>query len=219
MQRLLRLTTIRALAPLAVAAAVLVPAACAPKAAPLTGPQVTESLPVLELEGSRQMVFRWRFADPTIILQGEGVARVTAPDSARLDFFLDNGLGGGVALLLGDSIIAPNAAASVLRLLPPPELLWASLGRLSIPPVEDTVVTRRGDTIQADIGTDPVWRVTVGPDGLTRLARIRGNRLREYVNRSDNEVFYENAADRRVLRITIQRDERVAGFSNDIWQP
>ena len=74
----------------------------------------------------------------------------------------------GVALLLGDSIIAPNGG-NVLRLLPPPELLWASLGRLSIPSLEDTVVTRRGDTLQADIGTDPVWRVTVGPGGLARL--------------------------------------------------
>lgn len=193
-------------------------AACAPKAAPLTGPQVSESLPDLELEGSRRIVFRWRYADPTIILQGEGVARVTAPDTARLDFFVDNGLGGGIALMFGDSIIAPNAGG-VLRLLPPPELLWASLGRLALPSVADTVVTRRGDTLQADVGTDPVWRVTVGPDGLARLARLTGNRVREYVDRDSNEVFYEHPTDRRALRITIQRNERVPGFSTDVWQP
>jgi len=179
---------------------------------------VEEALPILELEGSRRIVFKWRYADPTIILQGEGVARITGPDSARLDFFVANGLGGGVALLLGDSLIAPNAGG-VLRLLPPRELLWASLGRLALPGVADTVVTRRGDTIQADIGTNPVWRVTVGPDGLTRLARLRDNRLREYVDRSEDEVFYEHPTDRRALRITIQRDERVAGFSDDIWHP
>src|SRR5690606_29282855 len=67
--------------------------ACAPRVAPLTGAAVGEALPSLELEGSRRLVFRWRFADASIILQGEGVARVTAPDSARLDFFVDGGLG------------------------------------------------------------------------------------------------------------------------------
>lgn len=193
-------------------------AACAPRVPPLTGMPVVEALPSLELEGSRRLVFRWRFADPTIILQGEGVARITAPDSARLDFFVDGGLGGGVAFLLGDSLVAPHAAGSIQRLLPPPALLWASLGRLAIPEAPDTVVTRRGETLQADVGASPTWRVTIGPDGLTRLARIRGDRLQEYVNRTPAEIVYEHAADRRTLRIFVQSDERVSGFSNDVWQ-
>jgi len=190
--------------------------ACAPRVAPLTGAAVGEALPSLELEGSRRLVFRWRFADASIILQGEGVARVTAPDSARLDFFVDGGLGGGVAFLLGDSLVVEDAG-SVRRLLPPPPLLWATLGRLAVPEGTDTLVTRDGDTLHAEIESGSTWRMTISDDGLTRLARLRGNRLQEYVNRSPEEVLYEHAADRRTLRIQIQRDERVQGFTDDIW--
>lgn len=190
---------------------------CAPKAPPLTGPVVAEALPVLELEGSRRLVFRWRFADQSVILQGEGVARVTAPDSARLDFFVNGGLGGGVAFLFGDSLVAPGAG-SMQRLLPPAPLLWAALGRLAIPPAADTIVTREGENLRADVGRDPTWRVTIGAEGLERLARIQDGRLRDYVSRQAREILYEHPGDRRSLRIAIERDERVPGFSDDIWQ-
>ena len=59
------------------------------------------------------------------------------PDSARLDFFLAGGLGGGRAVLVGDDLSAPGGAM-VDRLVPPAPLMWGALGRLAVPPVADT---------------------------------------------------------------------------------
>lgn len=198
-------------------AVLLASSGCAPKAPPLTGPRVSESLPSVELEGSHRLVFRWRYADATIMLSGEGIARVSAPDSARLDFFVDGGLGGGVAFLLGDSLVTAPNAASIRRVMPPPALMWAALGRLALPASEDTVITRDGDTVQAELGTNPRWRVTLGPTGITRLVSLRGSRIHEYVNRGEEEVLYENPGERRSLRISIQGNDRVSGFSEDVW--
>lgn len=164
------------------------------------------------------MVFRWRYADATIMLSGEGIARVTAPDSARLDFFVDGGLGGGVAFLFGDSLVAPGAG-SIRRVLPPAPMMWAAFGRLALPPAEDTVVTRNGETLQAELGRNPRWRVTLGPEGITRLVSLRGSRVHEYVNRGEEEVLYENPGERRTLRISIEGDDRVPGFPEDTWPP
>ncbi len=193
--------------------------ACAPRAQPLTGIAVQEAVPDAQLEGARRLVFRWEYLDGSLVVRGEGVARIAAPDSARLDLYLDGGLGGGTAFLIGDEIDAPGGSM-VRRLLPPPPLMWAALGRMAVPPAADTLVTREGDTLRADIGRDPVWRVAF-TEALVRLERISGGRVIEFVDRTEadgREVRYRNAADRRSLSISIQRDERVEGFDASVWE-
>jgi hypothetical protein len=103
---------------------------CAPRLSPLTGaPIPAERLPRTALPpGYRKVVFNWQLTDRDMSGRGEGVARIAPPDSARLDFFLAGGFGSGAAILIRDSLELP-AADFMRRVVPPPTLLWAALGR------------------------------------------------------------------------------------------
>jgi hypothetical protein len=192
--------------------------ACAPRAAPLVGAPTPARLPAAQLSGSQRLVFRWELDDGSLRYRGEGVARVTAPDSARLDFFLDGGMGGGTAYLIGDDVDAPGGDL-VRRLLPPPPLLWAALGRLAVPPASDTVARLSSDTLRADIGHDPTFRATFTDGGLRRLERIDGGRRQEWgAISADSTIDYRHEAARRRLHLAITRVERVEGFDASIWE-
>lgn len=206
--------------PLVVALA-LVAAGCAPRARPLVGAPVPElRLPSTELPaGSHRVLFRWKYQEAEGFgARGEGVARVASPDSARLDFFVDGGMGGGWALLLGDRVTAPGGVL-VRRLLPPAPMLWAALGRVAVPPARDTTARASGDTLRADIGGDPTWRVTfVGPR-LTRVDRIDGGRLIEWIARdSSGALVYQHETGRRALTLSDVRTEEVGSFAPETWR-
>ncbi len=154
-----------------------------------------------------------------MVARGEGVARLAAPDSARLDFFVDGGFGSGYALLFGDRLVAPGGDL-VRNMLPSTPMLWAAVGRLAVPPASDTVATVDGGVLRADIGREPRWRITVGEGRLTSLERIDDGKVTESVVRSpDGSVRYLNPKGRRMLRITITREETVPGFDASIWRP
>jgi hypothetical protein len=199
--------------------AVLAAGACAPRARPLAGAAVPQvALPSTALARSPQrVVFRWRYEEAEgFSARGEGVARLAAPDSGRLDFFVDGGFGGGYAVLIGDRLTAPGGEM-VRRVVPPAPLLWAALGRLALPAAADTTVRASGDTLRADVGRDPTWRVTfVGPR-LTRLERIDGGRIMEWVQRDSSAVRYRHEGERRGLSLDVQRTETVDAFPASIW--
>ena len=203
-----------------VATAALV-AACAPRARPLAGAPVTTRLPAAQLPAERQRLdFRWEFVDGDLAARGDGVARLASPDSARVDFFLDGGLGGGWAVLIGDRLTTPNGAGAVKRYLPPPALLWAAFGRLAVPAAADTVARRDGDVLRADIGRDPLWRVTFNGDQLSGVARISGGRIAERVERaSDGSATYRNDAAHRSLVLRVTRSQGGVAFDDQIWRP
>ena len=93
-------------------AVIVLVSACAPRARPLPGAPApaTVHMPVAVLpDGYQKVVFRWRYAEGEAGARGEGVARIAPPDSARLDLFLDGGLGGTHARIIGDEIRAPEA--------------------------------------------------------------------------------------------------------------
>lgn len=217
-----------------------------PRALPLRGVPTPIALPRATLPpGYERVIFRWRYRDPDIEAVGDGAARVAPPDSARIDFVADHGMGGGYALLLDDTLVAPGAGA-FRRYLPPIPLLWASLGRLAVPPAADTVVRLDGDTLRADIGaaaaaaaaSEPgrskgvfVWRVAFVDGRLVALARLSGGRIREMVTRhvapptssgvggvSEGDVRYEAAGGRRALTLTRVRSESVPKFDESIWR-
>lgn len=199
----------------------LAPAACVPRAKPLAGEVAPARLPDTALRGGpRQISFRWRYEEGEFGVSGDGVARILPPDSVRLDFFIGGGLGSGRALLLGDTLIT-SGGDEVRRFLPPAPLLWASLGRLSLPPAADTTARVDGDTLRADIGRGPVWRVTFAAGQLASLVRIDGGRIVERVDRraGGTDLHYENARAHRSLSLTVTRDQQVAGFDADIWLP
>ncbi len=194
--------------------------ACAPRAAPLEGaPAPLMKLPSLDLaKGHRRLVFRWNYEENSLITRGEGAIRVAAPDSARVDLFLEGGLAVGRAVLIGESLRATNQQ-QVERVLPPPPMMWAALGRLAIPALPDTVVTSEGDVLRADIGRPVAWRVTIRGSRLTQLARLSGGRIAEVVTRDEGGRLLYEVPGRRKLWLGITRDEEVPSFDAAIWAP
>jgi hypothetical protein len=167
--------------------------------------------------GHRVVVFNWDLDDRDMSARGDGVARLASPDSARLDFFLGGGFGGGAALLLGDTVSAPGPDM-IRKLIPPPPLLWASLGRVALPNLPDTVIRVDGQTLRADIGRPVAWRLTFRADTLVRAERVDGGRVAEWIERPDaTHVRYRNEGSRRSLQLTLTRTEEVPAFDASIW--
>ena len=201
-----------------VAIAVIAALSCAPRAGRLGGTPAPARFPATELpRGHQRVVFRWDYVDQALAAKGEGVARIAAPDSVRLDFFLDGGLGGGFAIVVGDSVSTPGGD-DVRRYLPPVSLLWAALGRLAVPALPDTVAKVDGGALRADIGRDPTWRVTFVGDRLTRLERIVDGRRLEWVGRNGSEVRYQNERASRSLTLRISSTDEAPPFDPAIWR-
>lgn len=198
--------------------ALLAVAACAPKAPPLVGIPAPAYLPRIELPSTpRRITFNWEASDADLIVRGEGLARMTRPDSARVDLFLAGGFGSGTAWLLGDTILVPGVPM-VRRYLPPPPMLWAAFGRLAVPGAADTVVRVDGDTLRADIGRDPRWRITIAKEQLVRLEYIVGERRRSWVVRAPSgRIHYRDEDARRTLTITPTAVEETGPLDATIW--
>ena len=195
-------------------------AACVPHLSPLTG----TAMPACALPrpgmppGHAKIVFNWELQDRETTTRGEGAAQIASPDSARLDFFLAGGFGSGSAILIGDSLQAPGGDF-IRKLIPPPPMLWAALGRLALPNLPDTVIRGEGTSVRADIGRPVSWRLTFHGDSLVRAERVDGDRVLEWVDRSDpKRVSYRNTADRRSLQLTITRMTEVSSFDASIWR-
>ena len=194
-------------------------AACVPKAASLVGaPAAPMRIPRAELVRMPQLVaFTWRYEDPDIRAQGEGAARVTWPDSARLDLFLSGGLGGGMAVIIGDSLVNPPGGGLLKRFLPPVAMFWASLGRLAVPG-GDTAVRVDGATTRADIARGGrIMRVTFEGERLTSLEHIVDGGILERVTRGADRTEYVQNASRRRLTLVISRTTNVPAFDSAIW--
>jgi hypothetical protein len=191
---------------------------CAPRAIPLKGtPTPERALPVIEFTSPhRRLVFRWDYEENSLIARGEGAARISSPDSVRVDLFLGGGVPIGWAILIGDAVRATNQRR-VERVLPPPPMLWAAFGRLAIPALPDTVVTVEGDIVRADIGRPAEWRVTVHGTRLMQLARLSGGRIVEIVTRDEGGRLLYEVPGRRKLWLGITRDEEVPAFDASIW--
>jgi hypothetical protein len=184
----------------------------------LAGTPVSRAIPVAHVaRGHWQMNFRWELDDPDLSGSGEGVARIASPDSVRLDFFLAGGLAGGAAVIIGDSLRLPGTEF-VRRMVPPPALLWAALGRSALPATADTVVRVEGALLRADLGRPTEWRVTFRNDSLVHVDRISGGRVVEWVDRADlTRVRYRNESTRRTLTLALKAPERVMEFDAQIW--
>lgn len=190
----------------------------APRIGALTGTPTVARLPVTALQpGHRRLVFRWEYRDKIFGARGEGLARIASPDSARFDFFLENGEGGGFAILLGDTLFTPGGD-DARRYLPPVPMIWGALARVTVA-APDTVAFVDGDTLRAEIGRDPAWRVTFAPSGLVRMEHIVQRRLVEWLRREPDDVIrYRQTAARRELTLRVTRTEANAAFDPAIWR-
>lgn len=199
------------------AAGLALASACAPAARPLTGAVApAAAVPATAtLRAPQQVGFRWEFREEQLAIRGEGAARLAPPDSARLDLFLDGGLGGGQAFVIGDSVHARVPMGA--RLIPPAALFWGALGRLAVP-AGDTTVRVDGDTLRTEIaGAQGIFRAAFVRDSLVRLERVADGRIVERVERVGDVVRYRQLASRRALDLTILRRATVPGFDASIW--
>ena len=203
-------------------AALLGLAACRPpRLAPLTG----DLLPATRLPraviapGHHRIVFNWEVNQYTMTTRGEGAARIASPDSARLDFFLGGGIYGGSVLLIGDSLRTPPNAETPEGLIPSSTLLWAALGRVALPNLPDTVIRVEGSTTRADIGRPVAWRLSYHGDTLFRVERVQGDRVAEWVDRSDpSHIKYRNEGARRTVQLSVTKSEDGGDFDAAIWR-
>jgi hypothetical protein len=194
---------------------------CAPRLRPLAGAPAPEKLPSTTLPpGHRRIIFRWELEDQDLVARGEGAARIAAPDSGRLDFFLAAGGASGAAVLVGDTLRLPSQMNDLAqKLIPPAPLLWATLGRLAIPALRDTVARVDSTTLRADIGRPVTWRVTFVRDTMRKLERVDGGRVLESVERLSNDhVRYRHETSHRKLDLFITRSEEVSAFDPIIWE-
>lgn len=192
---------------------------CAPHLGPLAGTPAPARFPAAPLgTGHQRLVFTWELNDGEIVARGDGAVRIAPPDSARLDFFLSGGMGSGAAVLIGDALRLPSGGGSVAGILPPPALLWAALGRLAIPAVEDTAASVSGDLLRADFGSPVQWRATFQSGQLRRLERVDGGRVREWVTRTaDGHIRYHHESDRRTLDLVITTSVATGSFDATLW--
>jgi hypothetical protein len=202
-----------------VGALLVLAVACSPRARPLIGTLSPQRVPASELPlVHRKIVFQYDYTQPELRVRGEGVARISAPDSARLDFFL-NGQSTGHALLVGDEIRLTDGQESIRKFLPPAPLLWAVMGRLHVPAAADTTVRVDADTLRVDIGHQPAWRATFAGEKLRRLELIDGGRIPQWVARpAAGPIRYEQPRLRRTLLLTVSRVDTVPGFDASIWR-
>ncbi len=208
-------------------------AGCAPGARPLGGAPTRAVLPPTAISPAPTVLrFTWSYKDETFEATGDGAVRRLGPDRARLDFFLRNGMAGGYAILVGDSLMVPGIDL-VKRMLPPVPLLWASLGRLALPATPDTVARINGDTLRADLGAlrgrdasgadGRAWRVAFAENALVRVERIEGGKVVEWVTRTVGpdaplRLQYVHERGKRRLAIAVTDTTIVEGFNDAIWR-
>lgn len=217
------------------AAALLAIGSCRPAARPLQGTPTPVILPRFALTPRPALwKFNWTYEDETFSANGEGVLRMAPPDRARLDFFLKNGMGGGYAILIGDSLQVPGPDM-VKKFLPPPPLLWAALGHLALPATVDTIARTEGDTVRVDLGRlrgvdaskadGRAWRLTLANRGdqLVRVDHIESGSVTEWMSRRRNasghwDVQYIHERPPRRLSISVTDTAIVQGFDDAIWR-
>jgi hypothetical protein len=204
---------------LAVLAIILAACARAPRAGPLTGVPVATGIPDTRVRhGHRRLVFDWEYKERVFAAKGQGVARISPPDSVRIDLFLENSLNAGFVILIADSLAAV-AQDAARRSLPPVPLLWAALGVVRVT-AADTIARQDGDTLRVEIGREPAWRMTYSASALNRMERIATGRIQQTVERKDStRVVYRQPAAGKTLVLTIRSFIAETGFDAAIWRP
>lgn len=208
---------------------------------PATRPLATP-VPRLEadlLEATRPseptiLVFAWRLNERGSRIEGRGVARVEPPYRVRLDLFTENGETAATAALVESDLRVPPDVDH--RLIPPPALLWASLGVLH---PDSGAELLGGEALETGAAGEERTRLRYGvSDGQEARFVFRGEvlesaRLMEdgyVVERVELEraegnavgpypagAVYRDRSAFRELRVTLESREPADSFSPDIW--
>lgn len=181
-----------------------------------------------ELEGPVRVVFDWTAREVGGgRLSGAGVTRAEPPYRARLDLFLDNNESVAQAALVGGDLRLPAGAQR--ELLPPPHLLWGTLGVFR-PGVDQTLLG--GDVADGTLriryrladASEIHYEVRAGR--VLGVERLLGGSVVQRVEleygdeeRIPARAVYRDLAEGRELVITRTTLEHVEPFPPDIWGP
>jgi hypothetical protein len=206
-------------------AAVSLAAACTARPAQLGAPRPElerRALQDVRPQGPVHVIFEWRLQERDARFHGQGVARVDAPRRARLDLFGPRGESYLAAALFGAELRLPPGVPD--GVIPPAELLWASMGVFQPP---------EGARLAGSDSTDSAVRLGYERDGASWLYEIRDGRLwfveyQDAVGRHTVELrgradalpewaHYRDWAHFRELLLTVTQVENVDGFDEEIW--
>jgi hypothetical protein len=215
-------------------AGIVLIAGCMPRRAAVVGPvpDVLGTASLLQnqtnLEDTIRIIFAWELNDAGVRVRGRGVARVEPPYKARLDLFLDNGESVIRAALVDGELRLPAGAPD--DILPPPDLMWGTLGVFR--PESDAELVG-GDRLDNGLirlryryldGTELHYATADGV--LRKLEMLSDGEVVQWVEVDPDEetryparATYRNLVDFRELKITRQQLDRVEAYPADIWDP
>ena len=187
-------------------------------------PQAEQRLEAATVPASRvQVMFDWTMTDRDARFSGRGVLRVDSGYRARVDLFGPRGETLAAAVVdQGAMRVAPQAAAAML---PPPALLWSSLGVFRRP--DDAPLT--GTTMSDDAAV-----LTYVRDRTRWSFQFEGDRLRhtEWTDGSGRrtveltgdaghglprEALFRDWTEFRELTLRVTEVEERAAFEPDVW--
>lgn len=200
-----------------------------PSVAPLPDPdaRLEAVARATALDGPTRIFFDWSLTEEGVRVRGRGVARVQPPDRARLDLFLSNGEAMAGAILVGDDVVLPVSLPD--DILPPPELLWGTVGTLRLGSEARVVggdeLEGGGIRLVARLAGDQGVRFEVVGDRVRRIEQTTegGTVVKTLVTRHDEgegvpvEATYRDLTAFRELILQRDRMESVDGFPDDIW--
>lgn len=223
----------RRLTPLVCALAVLVVGCARSSPAPAPGPEIEaeevarEAREATRLDAPARVLFSWRLNESGRRLGGRGAARMEPPYRARLDLFLENGETAARAALVGGELRLPPEVEP--GLVPPPPLLWASLGVFH--PGADAVLLdgRAGEDgeirLRFALSDDRELRYVLRDGEVRQAELVRDGHVIERVRVEEvagpgevpGEAVYRDLAAFRELTVTVESIEEVEGHPPGIW--
>ena len=176
--------------------------------------------------GSELVSLRWRFRDAEQGVSGRGAARVTPPDSLRVDVRGPLGFGRGTLVLAGPTAWA-DPESLVRQVLPSRFLVWAMLGVVQVPDSAERF-ERGGDGARRWLRVvEPGALVTtfeLRGDTLVGVVRVRGDRMAGrlvLVRDGGGRVVHATAEDlERKARLDFDIDDRTpaGAFPTEVWR-
>lgn len=209
----------------------LSPAACGTGRIAVQGPLVQPTdragahQAATRLDGPTRIDFEWELNEQGSRAGGRGVARIEPPYKARLDLFhnLETVL---AASLVGDDLRLPAGAPD--DVLPPVELMWATLGVFR--PIAGTTLVGGdrlvdgGERLRYSTPQGDELHFEVHEDRLSAVELREGETLVQWVRleadpegRYPLEATYRNLVDFRELKITRTSVASSEAFDPDIW--
>jgi hypothetical protein len=187
-------------------------------------PALEARLATATVPGQRlQVLFDWNMTDRDARFSGRGVLRLENGRRGRVDLFGPRGETLAAAIVEDNAMrIVPEAARGML---PPPTLLWATLGVFRIPEALPlTGSAAAGESATLDYGRDETrWRFTFEGDRLRTTEWTDGAGRRTVVLSGTAEhglpaqAVFRDWTEFRELTLRVTEVEERAAFEPDVW--